>query len=391
MREINILITAASRRVSLIQGFGQALKRLGLRGNVITSDMNVLSPGLYFSNRHYLVPLTTNRRYIPIIKSICFKERIHLLIPTIDDELQLFGSHAESFLEMGVRVAVSGAETGAICNDKHRTVQFLAGKGLPVPQSWLPEELNLGSLNYPLFLKPRHGRGSVGAHYIANEKELRFFLGYVPDPIVQRFLPGREFTIDVLADFSGKIISAVPRERLVVRSGVIDRGQTWNNPALIDLGVRVAEALQIRGPANIQLKWHREQGAVFEVNPRFSGGINLTMAAGADFPAWLIEMRLGRKVRSALGKFTDGLLMSCYETAVFLTPRVAAHSGAIQVSAEVAPADLGQTARSRILVHGPWLEAQGFAEQPQAKGSELHPRDLNCPGPACIADRGGLE
>ncbi len=112
MREVNVLITAASRRVPLIQAFVQALKRLGVRGNVITTDMNVLSPGLYFSDRHYLVPLTTDSQYLPVIKSICFKERIHLLIPTIDDELPLFGFHAESFLEMGVRVAVSGAEAG---------------------------------------------------------------------------------------------------------------------------------------------------------------------------------------------------------------------------------------------------------------------------------------
>ena len=124
MREINILITAASRRVPLIQGFVQALKHLGVRGNVVTTDMNTLSPGLYFSTRHYLVPLTTDERYIPYIKSICFKERIHLLIPTIDDELPLFGAFADSFLEMGVRVAVSGREIGAICNDKHRTVHF---------------------------------------------------------------------------------------------------------------------------------------------------------------------------------------------------------------------------------------------------------------------------
>ena len=137
---------------------------------------------------------------------------------------------------------------------------------------------------------------------------------------------------------------------------------------MIDLAVRVAEALEIRGPANIQLKWHKEQGTVFEVNPRFSGGINLTIAAGADFPAWLIEMRLGRKVRPALGKFTDGLLMSCYETAVFLAPRAAAYGHADQVSVEVVPADVGQIARSSILVHGPWLKVRCFAEQPQAKG-----------------------
>jgi carbamoyl-phosphate synthase large subunit len=358
LREINILITAASRRVPLIQGFVQALKHLGVCGNIVTTDMNTLSPGLYFCTRHYLVPLTTDERYIPYIKTICFKERIHLLIPTIDDELPLFGAFADSFLEMGVRVAVSGSEIGAICNDKHRTAHFLAGKGIPVPRTWLPHELDFGSLNYPLFLKPRQGRGSVGCHYIANERELRFFLDYVQDPVVQEFLHGREFTIDVLADFNGRIISVVPRERLVVRSGVTDRGQTWHNPALIDLGVRVAEALQIRGPANIQLKWHADRSTVFEVNPRFSGGIALTIAAGADFPAWLIEMRLGRRVRPAVGKFTDGLLMSCYESAIFLSPQVVAAAKGKAEQAEILLPDPWPMTSTGVVAQSPWIEAQ---------------------------------
>lgn len=354
MREINILVTAASRRVPLIQAFVQALRRLGLRGNVVTSDMNILSPGLYFSDRHYLVPLTTDPQYLPIIQSICFKERIHLLIPTIDDELPLFGTHADSFLKMGVRVVVSGAATGTICNDKLRTVQYLGARGIDVPQTWLPAELDFRNLHYPLFLKPRQGRGSVGAHAIYNERELRFFLEYVPDPVVQEYLPGREFTIDVLTDFTGRVISAVPRERLVVRAGVIDRGQTWNNPAMIDVGVRVAEALKIRGPANIQLKWHEDRGTVFEVNPRFSGGISLTIAAGADFPAWLIEMRLGRRIRPAIGKFTDGLLMTCYETALFLSPGVAYVGDKKQTTYDEISAASNSEVRSRVVAQGPW-------------------------------------
>ncbi len=357
MREINVLITAASRRVPLIKAFVGAIKRLGVRGNVITTDMNSLSPGLYFSDRHYLVPLTTDTRYIPIIKSICFKERIHLLIPTIDDELPLFGAHAESFLGMGARVAISSAETGIICNDKYRSMQFLREQGIPVPETWLPHELEFKELSYPLFLKPRSGRGSVGAYPIRDEGDLRFFLNYVPDVVVQRFLPGREFTIDVLCDFNGKVISAVPRERLVVRSGVTDRGKTWNNPALIDLGVKVAESLRIVGPANIQLKWHEEQGTVFEVNPRFSGGINLTIAAGADFPGWLVEMRLGRKVQPALGKFTDGLVMSCFETAIFLAPD-ATPALNLQLSDAEQPIEDGlRISPDREWVHGPRMNA----------------------------------
>jgi len=319
MREMNVLVTAASRRVVLIQGFVNALRRLGMRGHVITTDMSPMSPGLYFSDRHYIVPLTTDRRYIPIIKSICFKERIRLLIPTIDDELPLFGAHAEKFLATGVRVAVSSAQTNIICNDKYLTARFLLERSIPAAKTWLPAELDSAKLTFPLFLKPRSGRGSVGAHLIADHNQLQFFLNYVPDPVVQEFLPGREFTIDLLADFNGRVISVVPRERLVVRSGVSDRGRTWNHKGMIDLAIRAAEALEIRGPANIQVKLQNNHATIFEVNPRFAGGIPLTLAAGADFPAWLIEMCCGRKVRSFVGKFFDGLMMACYESAVFMT------------------------------------------------------------------------
>ncbi len=318
MREINILITAASRRVPLIQAFNQALKRLDLRGNVITTDISRMSPGLYFSSKHYIVPLTTDKKYIPIIKSICFRERIHLIIPTIDDELPLFGKHVDDFLARGIQVAVSSEKTSLICNDKHLTSEFLLDKGIPFARTWTSEELRDLTCRYPLFLKPRFGRGSIGAYPIRNKRELQFFLDYVPDSIVQEFLPGREFTIDLLADFNGKVISVVPRERLVIRSGVSDRGQTLNHPGMIKLAMRTAEALEIRGPANIQMKLQDEQATIFEVNPRFSGGIPLTIAAGADFPAWIIEMCCNRRVRPCIGKFTDRLFMSCYESAIFL-------------------------------------------------------------------------
>lgn len=315
---MNILITAASRRVRLIQAFVNALKHLGLNGNVITTDMNRYSPGLYFGTKHYIVPLTTDKQYIPIIKSICFKERIQLLIPTIDDELPLFGRHRNDFNTVGIRVAVSNEHTGMVCNDKYVSACLLRGKGIPFAESWLPEDLEFSKLHYPLFIKPRQGRGSVDAYTVRDEKDLRFFLTYVQNPVVQEYLQGKEYTIDLLADFDGNIISVVPRERIVVRSGVTDRGRTLFHPAMIDVAVRTAEALDIRGPANIQVKMHKDTPTVFEVNPRFSGGIPLTIASGADFPSWLIEMSCGNKVAPQIGKFTGNLIMTCYETALFL-------------------------------------------------------------------------
>ena len=320
MQEINILVTAASRRVALIRAFGRALRRLELKGNVITTDLNYLSPGLYFGDRHYIAPLTTDPGYIPLIKSICASENIGLIVPTIDDELPIFGRHRQAFEEIGIRVAVSGESTGCICNDKHASYHFFKERGLPFARTWLPEELDREKLKYPIFLKPRSGRGSVGAFQINNRRELDFFLEYVPDAVVQEFLTGTEYTIDVLADFTGRIISVVPRERMVVRAGVSDRGQTFRHSGLINLAIKAAEALELRGAANIQVKLDGDDAVIFEVNPRFSGGIPLTIAAGADFPEWLIEMCLGRGPEPCIGDFTDGLFMACYEETLFLPP-----------------------------------------------------------------------
>lgn len=320
MREINILVTAASRRVALIRAFGRAKQRLKLGGNVITTDLNSLSPGLYFGDRHYIAPLTTDPGYIPLIKSICAKENVGLIIPTIDDELPIFGRHRHEFEETGIRVAVSGESTGLICNDKHASYHFFKERGIAFARTWLPGELDREGLQYPLFLKPRGGRGSVGAFQIKDRRELDFFLDYVPDAVVQEFLAGTEYTIDVLADFEGRIISVVPRERMVVRSGVSDRGRTFRHSGLIKLAVEAAEALELRGAANIQVKLNGGDAVIFEVNPRFSGGIPLTIAAGADFPGWLIEMCIGRGPEPRIGDFTDGLVMACYEEALFLPP-----------------------------------------------------------------------
>ena len=86
-------------------------------------------------------------------------------------------------------------------------------------------------------MKPRVGRGSIGAFAAKTIEELAFFLDYVADPVIQEYLDGTEFTIDVLCDFTGRPISIVPRERVVIRAGVIDRGRTVADPDLMALAL----------------------------------------------------------------------------------------------------------------------------------------------------------
>jgi carbamoyl-phosphate synthase large subunit len=312
----NVLVTAASRRVALVQAFQRAVRESG-GGRVIVSDINPLSPAVHVADRAYLVPLSSAPGYLHEIGAICDLEAIDLIVPTIDDELELFAMARGMFARRGIRVAVSSPETAALCNDKLATCTHLRTRGVAAaatfPASAIPADVEL-----PLFVKPRIGRGGVGAFRAASTRELGFFAEYVADAVIQEYLDGPEFTIDVLCDFDGRVLSVVPRERVVIRAGVIDRGRTSADPALIHLALACAAAVPFAGAINIQCRVVNGRPVIFEINPRFSGGISLTIAAGADFPRMLVDLVSGRPVEPAIGAFTRDFWMTSYEASIFL-------------------------------------------------------------------------
>ncbi len=331
---LNVLVTAGSRRVPLVQAFQRALRSTG-GGNVIVTDVNPLSPTVYVADRACQVPMATDAAYVDVLLAICARERIGLLIPTIDDELATLSAAVPRFLERGVTVAVSPPDAAIACNDKYETARLLESRGIATAQTWLPGTLPEPH-PLPLFIKPRTGRGSIGAFPVRSERELAFFLDYVPDPVLQPFLEGPEFTIDVLCDFEGTPLAIVPRERTVIRAGVVDRGRTVNDSGLMALGMACARAIRAVGAINIQCRVVDGVPTVFEINPRFSGGIPLTIAAGADFPRMLVQLARGRRVPPQIGRFQDGLWMTSYETSVFVAEQAIGFSGARTAIPEVA-------------------------------------------------------
>jgi len=317
MRRFNILLTAGSRRVPLVHAFRNALKSVGTIGSVIVTDVNPLSPAVHVADRSYRVPMATDPGYVDELLAICEAENVRLAVPTIDDELPIFAAARDAFRAAGVTVACSPEPTATLCNDKYATCVKLNEAGVPAGKSYLPAQL-AADMELPLFIKPRVGRGAVGAFAVRTPNELDFFLHYVESPIVQEYLAGPEYTIDVLCDFEGRPLSIVPRERVVIRAGVIDRGRTVKDRRLIELAEAACAALKFVGPINIQCRMRGDQPAIFEINPRFSGGIPLTIQAGADFPGMLVKLAMGRRVEPAIGEFRDNLWMTSFESSFFI-------------------------------------------------------------------------
>ncbi len=319
MSSPNVLVTAASRRVALVNGFRSALAQLG-GGRVVATDVNPLSPAVHYADAAYRVPLSSAPDYIDEILRIARHERVRLVVPTIDDELTAFADAQPRFEAAGIRVAVSPSATTALCNDKYALCRSLVARGVAAAPTWLPAELPAGH-GFPLFVKPRVGRGGVGAYPIRSARELDFFVDYVDDAIVQEYLDGPEFTLDMLCSFGGEPLAIVPRERVVIRAGVIDRGRTVRDESLLALARQCAGVLPFVGPVNIQCRVVQGRPVVFEINPRFSGGIGLTIAAGVDVPRLLLELVRGFRVTPIIGQFKENLWMTNYEASVFVDER----------------------------------------------------------------------
>jgi carbamoyl-phosphate synthase large subunit len=317
LMSLNVLMTAGSRRVPLLEGFRRALRDLRLSGSVQVTDVNPLSPTMLVADKAHMVPLSSDPGYVEHILDLCDQERIGLLVPTIDDELPVFSASRGLFAARGVRVAISDAFVTNLCNDKYATSAYLRAHGVASAEAWLPDTVP-DDVCYPVFVKPRFGRGSVGAFRADDRRQLEFFLSYVSGPVIQEFLDGPEYTIDLFCDFDGRPLSVVPRERAVIRAGVIDRGRTVASQALIDLAVQCAAVLKFEGACNIQCRVVDGRPSIFEINPRFSGGIPLTIAAGADFPRMLVELALGRELEPAVGRFTPDLWMTSFESSYFV-------------------------------------------------------------------------
>jgi len=306
---MNVLITSASRKVSLVKAFKLALEQEG-GGDVIAVDADRRSAALYFADYHYITPLGLGDDYLKSVLAICLKHDVNLIIPTRDEELPFFSNNRHLFL---ATIMIPSTETIRICQDKHLFVDACKQFNISIPKTYINEN----DYAFPIFVRPRTGKGSNQTHRVDSKDELWYVLKEIEHPIIQEFIDAAEYTVDLFSDFSGKVLSVVPRRRLVVFGGESFVGKTVKNFPVIGASITLALALNLIGHNTIQCFDNDGDIQFIEVNPRYGGGASLGFAAGAPTPRYLVRLMLGRDVETEVGVFTDGLTMLRYTNDLF--------------------------------------------------------------------------
>ena len=296
---MNVLITSVSRKVSLIRAWKKAINARG--GTLVVADMNPLCPGMHEGDLSVQIGAIDTFNFFPTMMELCHKYGVNLVVPTRDEEVRDYATYPGG----DVRFLTPSAQAIRVCQDKILFAHWCALNGFKTPAEY--------KSTYPAFVRARRGSGSTHCRRVVDDHDLMYFIGRATgDVLVQEYVRAPEYSVDVFSSLAGKVICAVPRERVQIVGGESWVSKTVRHDAIRDEAVRLAEALGLSGHSVLQCFDREGEILWIEVNPRFGGASALGMEAGCDSPNWILDELEGKSLPTPLVPYEENLTMLRY-------------------------------------------------------------------------------
>lgn len=234
----------------------------------------------------------------------------------------------ETAAQVAARLSLPGPDVEGVrnCRDKGRLARVLERAGVNAPETFqvdapaLLEQL-APKLKFPVVVKPIFGSGSVGVRLVATAAELSAVgrrmlseprnergMAVPPDILIQTFLPGEEFSVEVFSTGGRDHVVGITRKHLGAAPFFVEMGHDF--PARVGpataraLQSLVTEALRAvgyrAGPSHVECRVGSDgRPAIIEINPRLAGGMIpkvVEMAIGVDLLGAVVDFSAGREV-----------------------------------------------------------------------------------------------
>ena len=320
---MNYLMLSVGRRGELLKDFRMSIED---GSKIIATDLSPYAPAIYFADKQYLVPRIDDPKYIDTILDICKKEQINAVTTFIDPEIEILAKNRDRFSELGVEVLAPYEETAELCFDKYKMFKHLQSLGIPTVMTWgtlgeFNEARKEGKINFPVFVKPRTGSGSVGAHRVYSYEILAESMKADPSLIIQELMDCEDLDADVYIDtITHEAVSAFSKKKVETRIGGASKTISFKDEKLFDFISQIVKSLKFNGPVDMDFFYRDGQYYLSEVNPRFGGAYLHAYGAGVDFIK-LIENNLkGIANKPSFGDYEEGVVMMMYDSVVIRKP-----------------------------------------------------------------------
>jgi predicted ATP-grasp superfamily ATP-dependent carboligase len=266
-----------------------------------------------------------DRSLLDRIASYCGKQGIDLVVPADLPAALLLARGVHELKGVGVFPLSEPAVIERL-HDKWEFYGLIRELGLPTPPTWRvgsAEEADRAGLEFPLMLKPISGEGGVGVLRIESRAELSAVLDRYGDRygrpfLAQKFLPGQDIDLSVLAD-RGRVVAWTVQQNLGGPQNII---QFLHHPRVLEIGSAVTAACRFHGVMHFDMRLDERTKEPFllEANPRFWGSLRHSLWNGVNFAALGIAMAAGEDV----GRQFAPVAGACWDPGLALRPLVAA-------------------------------------------------------------------
>lgn len=314
---MNIFFPAGGRRVELISIFKEKVEVLA--GRIVVGDIVNTSPALYVADKSYLLPNFNSEECYGVFRNICKKEKIDLVIPLIDYELDYYAANYMRMQTDGINVMMSAPKSIEIFRNKKKTNETLRKLGIPTPVQYNWEEKEK---KFPLIIKPVKGSAGMRINVVEDQAELEMINSQIGNTrvkeefVLEEFVQGVEVTSDVLIDHEGNIRAIAQRERIKVRGGEVERAKVVDYKDINKNIELIFSSIEGIGVLNIQCFLSKDGPKFTEINARFGGGYPLSYQAGCDFPEAIMDMYNNKPISTMNAKV--GYYMLRYDNAIYL-------------------------------------------------------------------------
>lgn len=316
----NILFCSVGRRARLLMDFKESMNGCG---KLVAADLSPVAPALFFADETYLVPRITEEHYFDKILEICEKSQVKAITTLIDPEIELLANHREDLLEKGILPLCPAAWTAHLCFDKYEMFKHLRSKGVRTVLTYnslegLKEGLAKGEVQFPVFMKPISGSGSVGIGRVNNmeEAEAKWNDGKFTY-IIQELMTGGDCDADVYVDcISHKPVAIFSKKKIESRIGGASKTISFKDPKLFAFVDEVCSVLELNGPCDMDFFIKDGEYYLSEINPRFGGAYLHAYGAGVDFIRLIINNIHGIENRPNIGDYDEDVIMMMYDDVV---------------------------------------------------------------------------
>jgi carbamoyl-phosphate synthase large subunit len=217
-----------------------------------------------------------------------------------------------------MRLKSAGPQT-SVAADKAALMRIADAHGVPVP--WSPETGTIADAldqvcdgdNWAV-VKPVGGNGGRGVYVVnpfaatkmwSDKPEHRTIsrdalLSMADQSLdhavtVQEYLPGPEYTVDVLAQ-CGDALAIVPRRRIAVRSGITFDCVAESHPDIERYTRKLVDTLDLTGPCGFQFRCDANgKPKLLECNPRIQGTMVASAFANVNIIAAHVQVTMGKE------------------------------------------------------------------------------------------------